>query len=433
MAIYTDVIIQNDTVRIFNVHLQSYQIDPSHYSVIESPDLTEEKIADQKLRNALIKAQESDRLKSAFLANMSHEIRTPMNGIMGFAQLLKEPSLEGADQMRFIDIIVNSGNRMLNIINDLIDISKIEAGQTDIIISEVNLNEQTEYLYTFFKPEAEKKGLQLRFKNTLSNSLATIQSDREKIFAILTNIIKNAIKYTKKGSIEFGYNLRINKDTEELEFYVKDTGIGIAQNKLEAIFERFVQADLSLASEYEGAGLGLAITKGYIELLGGRIWVESKVGQGSIFYFTIPYRVKSNQKHKKKGLESKPVSDLNKGKFNILIVEDDEISEFYLRTLSKDICNELLHAKTGIEAVEICKKETAIDLIFMDIKMPEMDGYTATRKIREFNKDVKIIAQSAYALEGERAKALDAGCNDYISKPTPKDKLMELVWKHMIK
>lgn len=399
-------------------------------------DLTEQKEAERNLKEALSKAEESDRLKSAFLANMSHEIRTPMNGILGFSQLLKEPNLEGDEQLKFINIIEKSGKRMLNIINDLIDISKIEAGQAEIKISEVEINKQTEYLYTFFKPEAEKAGLQLSFKNTLSNPLATIKSDREKIYAILTNLIKNAIKYTKKGSIEFGYNLRSatasTSSQDQLEFYVKDTGIGIAQDKQEAIFDRFVQADISLASDYEGAGLGLAITKGYVEILGGNLWVESIEGKGSQFYFTIPYHIKSDQENIETS-NSKPTIDTHQRKLNILIAEDDETSKFFLTALTKSICKEVTYAKTGLEAIDICKKKKNIDLILMDIKMPEMDGYEASRKIREFNKSVIIIAQTAYALEGDREKAIEAGCNDYISKPIPKDKLFEIVWKHLEK
>ena len=393
-------------------------------------DLTEQKEAERNLKEALNKAEESDRLKSAFLANMSHEIRTPMNGILGFSQLLKEPNLEGEEQLKFIDIIEKSGNRMLNIINDLIDISKIEAGQAEVYISEVNVNEQIEYLYTFFKPEAENRGLQLSFKNTLSNPLATIQSDREKIYAILTNLIKNSIKYTNEGSIEFGYNLRKDREPAVLEFFVRDTGIGIAEEKLEAVFDRFVQADLSLASNYEGAGLGLAITKGYVEILGGNIWVESEEGKGSQFYFTLPYTTQSDQPSTKK-TDIESTQESTQKKLNILIVEDDETSKIFLTALTKNICEKVTYAKTGIEAVDICKKKQNIDLILMDIKMPDLDGYEATKKIREFNTDVIIIAQTAYALEGDREKALEAGCNDYIAKPIPKDKLLEMVWKYM--
>ncbi|NPD44779.1 PAS domain S-box protein [Lentimicrobium sp. S6] len=242
------------------------------------------KQTETELIQAKEKAEESDQLKSSFLANMSHEIRTPMNGILGFADLLKEPGIEENEREKFLGIIQKSGHRLLSIINDLIDISKIEAEQMEVFNEDTEINKQIEYLYTFFKPEAEKKKIELTCYTALPDMEATIHSDREKIYAILTNLIKNAIKYTKQGKIEFGYI----KIENHLEFYVKDTGIGIQHSKLDSIFDRFVQANLTNATEYEGAGLGLAITKAYVELLGGNIWLESKVDKGSTFTFTLP-------------------------------------------------------------------------------------------------------------------------------------------------
>jgi signal transduction histidine kinase/PAS domain-containing protein len=253
------------------------------------------KINQKELIAAKEKAEESDRLKSSFLANMSHEIRTPMNGIIGFAELLKEPDLRGETQLEYIRIIEKSGARMLSIINDLIDISKIESDQTEISISTCYINEQIEFLYTFFKPEVETKGLTFSFRNSLPPKESAIKTDCEKLIAILTNLVKNAIKYCDSGSIEFGYNFKTSKKVSELEFFVKDTGIGIAKDRQVAIFERFVQADISDARAYQGAGLGLSITKAYVEMLGGRIWVESEPGKGSVFYFTIPYNAETNR------------------------------------------------------------------------------------------------------------------------------------------
>ncbi|MEI6436237.1 MAG: PAS domain S-box protein, partial [Bacteroidota bacterium] len=247
-------------------------------------DITELKKIEFELIKAKEKAVESDRLKSAFLTNMSHEIRTPMNGILGFSELLKEPKLTGEEQQEYIRIIQKSGKRMLNIIRDLVDISKIEAGQITVVVKESNINEQIEYLFYFFKPEAEKKGIALSIKNFLQSKESIITTDREKIFSILTNLVKNAIKYTKQGSIEFGYE----KKGKFLEFFVRDTGIGIPKRRQEAIFDRFVQADIADSNAYEGAGLGLSIAKAYVEMLGGKIWVESSEGEGSTFYFTIP-------------------------------------------------------------------------------------------------------------------------------------------------
>jgi PAS domain S-box-containing protein len=277
-------------------------------TVFIARDITEHKQIEEELIKAKEKAEESDRLKSAFLANMSHEIRTPMNGILGFARLLKEPKLTGEEQQEYISIIEKSGALMLNIINDIIDISKIESGQMEVTISETNVNEQTEYIYAFFKPEIDQKGLQFFLKNTLPAKEAIIKTDREKVYTILANLVKNAIKFTDKGSIEFGYNLkpaepktvgRAGEPVEpvELEFFVKDTGIGIHQEQKKFIFDRFRQGSESLNRKYEGSGLGLSISKSYVEMLGGKIWVESEEGNGSIFYFIIPYNAESKEKN----------------------------------------------------------------------------------------------------------------------------------------
>ncbi len=256
-------------------------------------DITESKHAEQKLVIAKERSEESDRLKSAFLANMSHEIRTPMNGILGFAEILKEPNLTGKQQQDYIEIIEKSGIRMLSIINDIIDISKIEAGLMEVYLKESNINDQLEYIHTFFKPEAEKKGIQLIVNNSLPGPEAVITTDSEKVYAVLINLVKNALKFTSEGSIEFGYNLvETDNYPSLLEFYVKDTGHGIPMNRQAAIFERFIQADNINSTAYPGAGLGLSITKAYIAMLGGKIWVESEEGKGSVFYFTLPYHTK---------------------------------------------------------------------------------------------------------------------------------------------
>jgi PAS domain S-box-containing protein len=258
-------------------------------------NISDSKYAEQELVKAKEKAEESDRLKSAFLANMSHEIRTPMNGILGFAELLKEPNLTGDEQKQYISIIEKSGARMLNIINDIIDISKIEAGLMETDMTKTNINEMMDFVYRFFKPEAESKGMSLHFQSESKLQNVIIKTDKEKLNAILFNLIKNAIKYSKKGFIEFGYSLKTHSDQGELpaqtdlEFFVKDTGIGIPTDRQEAIFERFIQADVLDKNALQGAGLGLSISKAYVKMLGGRIWLESQEGVGTTFYFTVPY------------------------------------------------------------------------------------------------------------------------------------------------
>ena len=241
-------------------------------------------------------AEESDRLKSAFLANMSHEIRTPMNGILGFSELLKEPDLTGETQQEYIGIIEKSGKRMLNILNDIVNISKIESGQMEVNIQETNINEQIDFIHSFFKLEIEGKGIRFLIKNPLKGKEAYIQSDSEKIYGIIVNLMKNAIKFTNEGTIELGCSFRTGKKSSELEFYVKDTGIGIPKSRQKLIFDRFMQADIAGKMAYQGAGLGLSISKAYVELLGGRIWVESEEGKGSVFYFTLPYLSLDNKK-----------------------------------------------------------------------------------------------------------------------------------------
>ena len=388
-------------------------------------DITNQKKVEHELIKAKEHAEESDRLKSAFLANMSHEIRTPMNGIIGFAELLKEPDLTGEEQRKYISIIEKGGERMLNIINDIINISKVESGQMEVSNSETNINELIEFIYSFFKPEANQKGIELFFKDLLPEEDATINTDSEKVYAILTNLVKNALKFTLKGSIEIGYS----KKNTEFEFFVKDTGNGILQEQKDIIFERFRQGSESLSRNYEGAGLGLTISKAYVEMLGGKIWVDSNHGSGSTFYFTIPFisdeAVKISNNYKPFVEVNISVKDLK-----ILIVEDDEISELLISRVVRSFGNHILTTSNGLEAIDICRNNPDLDLILMDIKMPVMDGYEATRQIRKFNKDVVIISQTAFALADDREKSLAAGCNDYISKPLNKFLLIELIKKH---
>ncbi|NEW81387.1 MAG: response regulator [Mariniphaga sp.] len=411
-------------------------------------DITLSKLVNEELKRAKEKAEESERLKSAFLANMSHEIRTPMNGILGFAGLLKEPKLTGEEQQEYIGIIEKSGVRMLNIINDIIAISKVESGQMKTFISPTNINEQIEYIYNFFKPEVEKKGMLILYNNSLTNNEATIKTDKEKIYAILTNLVKNAIKFSDSGTIEVGYRLcRKNayhvsgttgpvnaclvSEPDELEFFVRDNGVGIPKDRMEAIFDRFVQADIADKRAFQGAGLGLSISKAYVEMLGGEIRVDSEEGKGSCFYFTIPYNRESAELNTVT-TEVPAGSNENKTKcFKILIAEDDEISGMLISMAIKAFGKNVLKATTGVETVEVCRNNPDLDFVLMDIKMPEMDGLEATRQIRKFNNDVIIIAQTAYALTGDREKAIAAGCNDYIAKPFGQASLTELMKKHL--
>ncbi|MGF1586830.1 MAG: ATP-binding protein [Bacteroidales bacterium] len=417
---------------IINILMSSTPVDSVDLSkgvTFTALDITEIKKTEQDLRAAKEKAEESDHLKSAFLANMSHEIRTPMNGILGFANLLKKPALAGEKQQAYIEIIEKSGKRMLNIINDIIDISKIEAGLMKLDMKETNVNEQIEYIYTFFKPEAESKGMNLSFKNPWPAQESIINTDSEKVYAILANLVKNAIKYTEKGSIELGYNIKTGTKPGELEFYVKDTGIGIPEDRQKAIFDRFIQADIANHKANQGAGLGLAITKAYVEMLGGKIRVESEEDKGSTFYFTLPYNTEPAAETNDRQPEPSGKYDGIR-KLKILIAEDDEVSEMLLDEIVIMFARETLKARTGVEAVEACRDNPDIDLIMMDIRMPELSGYKATQQIREFNKEVIIIAQTAYGQTGDREKSIESGCNDYLAKPVNENEFHEMILKY---
>ncbi len=387
-------------------------------------EITDRVIVEQQLIKAKEKAEESEKLKSAFLANMSHEIRTPMNGILGFARLLKESDLNEDEASEFIDLITKSGKRMLNIINDIIDISKIEAGQMEINICEMNIIEQINDAFFFFKPEADEKKLQIFIDIPKNEEIVTVLTDKDKIFAVLLNLTKNAIKFTNLGFIQIGYTIKDNN----VLFYVTDTGVGIDYSLHHIIFERFRQGSEALSRNYEGAGLGLSISKAYIEMLGGKLWVESIIGKGSTFYFTIPLNnSKEDIQLANNENESVRISAPKNIKPLILIAEDDDVSANLLKTIFKRADCAFIQAFDGVKAVEMCRNNPDLSLIMMDIKMPMMNGYDAIREIRKFNKDVKIIAQTAYALSGDKEKAIEAGADEYLSKPIGLNTIMRII------
>ena len=432
--IATEPTVYEDFVQLPNDEkwfLSAYtKIADSHNKVygvqIVSQDITTLKTTEIELQKAKEKAVESDRLKSAFLANMSHEIRTPMNGILGFTQLLREPDLSSEQKEAYIDIVHQSGQRMLNTVNDIVEISKIEAGIVTVNLKEIDVQLRLKELIRFFIPEATKKGLKLILENEVPKTVALISTDENKIDSIFTNLIKNAIKFTKAGEIKVG---SIVHETM-LEFYVKDTGIGIPAERQHAVFDRFTKADILDKDAIQGSGLGLSITKAYVEMLGGEIRVESKFNQGSTFFFTLPLnkQVQVEIGKKDNGNQDEKASQI-KG-LHIVIAEDDETSALYLQTILQSENNKIILTKNGIETVEACRNIPGIDLVLMDIQMPDLNGYEATRQIRQFNKNVIIIAQTAFGLFGDREKSIDAGCNDYIAKPIKKEQLRNLIKKY---
>lgn len=391
--------------------------------VVEFRDITMEKIKEQELIRSKEKAQESDRLKSAFLANMSHEIRTPMNAILGFSELLKNPQLTGDQKDRFIVTIEKSGQRMLNLINDIVNISKIESGLMEVSESAVNVHEVMNYIFDIFKPEFARQKPDIEFQLKIPSEEITVPTDREKLQSVLINLVSNAGKFTQAGFVEFGFR----PGDGVLNFFVKDSGIGIPKDKQEKVFERFFQVDVSFSRGHEGSGLGLSIAKAFVELLGGEITLESEPGKGSAFCFTLPFQPALGSKLD--GEDAQPGQPMDRAgeKKAILVVEDDQASFEVLQFMLEEMNAEILHAASGEEGITKFRERPGIGLILMDIKMPGIDGLETTRRIRAFDMEVPIIAQTAHALSGDREIALQAGCNDYISKPIKRETLLKCV------
>ena len=382
-------------------------------------DITNLQNIEQELIKARIKAEQSDRLKSAFLANMSHEIRTPLNAIVGFSQLL--PSAETTEEKKLYSGIINQNSDiLLQLINDILDLSKIEAGTLEYIKRPMNLGEVCRTIYTVHK-ERVKEGVTLVFDNEEEDLL--MEGDQNRIMQVITNFLTNASKFTYEGEIRFGFG-RMDKD---IRVYVKDTGIGIEPEKVDHIFERFVK----LNSFAQGTGLGLSICRMIIEKIGGEIGVTSELGKGSTFYFTIPYE--ETGEYGKFFKESKVVSKGNTVNRvqqikKILVAEDVESNFILLKNL---IGREytLLWAKDGVEAIEMYKQYQP-DLILMDVKMPRMDGLEATHIIRSYSKEIPIIALTAYAFEADKELALEMGCNDFVTKPISERTLRKALDKY---
>jgi CheY-like chemotaxis protein/nitrogen-specific signal transduction histidine kinase len=380
-----------------------------------------ERRSSEMLINAKIKAEESDKLKSIFLANMSHEIRTPMNAIMGFSGLLGEPGLSDSEKTQYIDIIRSSGNRLIQLINDIIDLSKLEANQLSIKKGVCNIPEIFKNSFeTFNQSELLQKKPGVKLLLSLhDNKDLKLYSDCNRIQQVLDNLISNAIKYTENGTIEIGYSLNQHGDEPVLEVFVRDPGVGIPKEMKEIIFERFRQVEEGRF--HEGAGLGLSISKGIIELLGGKIWVNSEREEGSTFYFSIPYNLTDTAKAR----IEKTIADLPDlvGK-NIIIAEDDLNSYIYLKIILEGLNANIFHAENGLVLLKMVQ-ENVPDLILLDISMPEMSGFEFLEKIKLKGLETKIIAQTAFAMPNEREKCLAMGCHGYISKPINKKNLLD--------
>jgi PAS domain S-box-containing protein len=391
----------------------------------EREDLAERKKLYEDLVVAKEKAEESGRLKSAFLANISHEIRTPMNGIMGFARILKDSGLVRPEQRKFVDIILSSGKRMLDTMNDLIDISRIEAGQLNV--TSFNPSLQLNNLIEFFTPQAVEKGMELILRDPVPPKAGNIRADYVKLDSVLTNLIKNAIKFTHRGKIEVGCRLK----GHFLEYYVRDTGIGVSPGKQKTLFKRFEQADTQDSKSFQGSGLGLAIAKAYVELMGGEIRVESREGHGSTFSFTIPFQKAEAPMGIRGGNEIAEVKEFPRlaGK-KILVAEDDPFSLEMITYLLSKTGATLITARDGRETVDVFDHDS-FDLVLLDIRLPGMNGYEILHEIRLRNQKVPVVAQSAYALSADIKRFKDEGFNDYVTKPVAREKLYGILDKYL--
>ena len=383
------------------------------------------KKADDELKKALIKAQESDKLKSSFLANMSHEIRTPMNGIIGFSELILDSNITEAKRSEYAKIVINSSKQLLSIVNDILDFSKIEAGAIKLIYESVNLNRLLDDLYIFFQPTAEQKNLNLTCVKGLDNNKCIIQIDKTKLNQILTNLLSNSFKFTYTGGINFGYEFKNDK----LLFFVKDTGIGIEKELQEKIFERFVQANLYLNKHHKGTGLGLSISKKFVELFKGDIWLDSNE-EGTSIYFTIPF-IKPKEIPITTVVDNKKdISPVENDELTILVADDEEYNMMYINELFSKTKFTIIEADNGKKAVELFEQNPSIDLVLMDIKMPIMNGNEAMKIIKQLKPEIPVIALSAFAIESEKESALKEGFNYYLTKPINRKLLFEIINKY---
>lgn len=382
-----------------------------------------------ELIKAKIKAEESDRLKSSFLANLSHEIRTPMNAINGFTELIINTDINETEKLEYLNVIEKSGKNLVSIIDDLIEMSKIDSNQIIPNFAVVNLESCVNELYETVKITIKNKAIDFKLIKSKAPAEFNILTDDIKLKQVIINLLTNAIKFTDEGEVTFGYE--IDEKRELINFTVKDTGLGIDEDNHKNIFDRFKRVDSDISIKVGGLGLGLAISKAYVELLGGTITLDSKVGVGSTFYFSIPLKYA-----KVEHIVVKPINNIELTKSEeevILIAEDDNINFLLFQKMMQNKNFKILRAINGQEAVDICINNPNIDLVLMDIKMPLMNGFEALEQIRPIRPTLPIIAQTAYSSSDDKLKIEEAGFTDYITKPLNRERLFELVDKYLHK
>ncbi|MCW3101777.1 MAG: response regulator [Bacteroidetes bacterium] len=393
------------------------------------PTFFERKKVEEEMRNARAKAEESDKAKSEFLANMSHEIRTPMNAIIGYVDLMLLDNVS-MEHRGYLETLKDSGKLLLNLINDILDVSKIEAGQLVVENEAFSLKELFDAKESAVAAMISKSGSKIRLQKVYpSNIAAQICSDNTRLQQILNNLLSNALKFTQEGTVEFGVSL---KDNSMLEFYVKDSGIGVEEKDHAKIFEMFGQADASSTRLHGGSGLGLTISKKLVELMGGKIWVESGKGQGSVFYFTLPYNPVTVTDDENKAAEQP--SEIEKD--CLLLVEDNIVNQRLTKLILEKSGYKVLTANNGQIAVDMYQSHKEIRLILMDVQMPVLDGLLATQAIRDYEGmnglyRTPVIALTAHAMKGDKEKCLEAGCDNYLSKPIMMEVLVATIKKYI--
>lgn len=383
----------------------------------------------EELKRAINKADESDFLKTAFLANLSHEIRTPMNAIVGFSRMLENEFITDEKKKDYAQIISQSSEYLLHIINDLLDISMIESGNIKFVETQGSLSNTIENIISFFRSKNEStlnKPISILFNNTLNQNHDFIATDFTRLTQVLNNLIDNAYKYTKSGSIIVKAKLDLN---DYILISVTDTGIGIPKDKQTIIFDRFRQANEDKFSrDYSGTGLGLSIAKGIVELMNGKLWVDSDLGMGSTFYFTIPIQKISHKRYLNQPPIINTTSWSNK---TILLVEDYHANVLVFKEYLEDKQVNMIHASDGTTALQLFQNHQEIDLILMDLRLPDINGFDLVRKIKSVRKDIVIIAQTASVTEEDRLRSFKVGCSDFISKPIAREKLIEVLRKYL--
>ena len=399
--------------------------------IIILDDLTERKEMERQFVIAKSKAEEADQLKTAFLANMSHEVRTPMNAIIGFTDLLLNDKIKESERKEYLNLILQSGNMLVKIIDDIIDISKIESRQITICPVKFDISDFLSELHSVFrefirKDEGKEIDLILNIDEDDDTVLVT---DPHRLKQVFNNLLGNAQKFTSKGFIEFGFK---SVDENHAYFYVKDTGIGIPSDKQHLIFDRFIQIEDCYTKEFGGTGLGLTITKNIITLMGGNIWVESESGNGTTFHFILPKNFGKEEVTEESNLRLSDIKEkLSLKKHHILIAEDEELNYYYLYEVLRKNGAKVIWAKNGLEAINVVESNPNIDMVLMDIKMPEVNGLEAIKYIKLIRPELPIIAQTAFVMDNDREVCLKAGCVDFITKPIKVDQLIEMITRHI--